>query len=275
MTKFFASLLVIINYKTIVITVLSVSATYLCIRMKVMADMQLSMVSIAIVFPIVFAINTAYQRREEALQSLAGIKGHLVALFLAVKHWGENGPAEHDLLVDVGQKVNNVWVSVENYLVRSDYENTEFGVYNSFSFLSETLQNMRGVVISSEISRINEYVSMMLVDFENLKIIREYRTPITLRTYSKAFIYTFPILFSPFFASTIEVFTFPAMTYMIPAVYTFILISLTNIQEHMEDPFDGIGEDDIKMETERFDNLLFELDANHLVSHGQDKELQA
>ena len=54
-------------------------------------------------------------------------------------------------------------------------------------------------------------------------------------------------------------------------MYSFILISLINIQEHMEDPFDGIGEDDIKIEAERFDSLLFELDANHPTNVGTEE----
>lgn len=264
MKSFFSSLLLIINYKSFVVTIISTFATWACIQFNFLADFQLSMISVAIVFPIVFAINSAYQRREEALKSLAGIKGHLVAIFLAAKHWEHDGKkANKDYLAKIEEKANSVLLAVGDYLVRLDHDIAEFSVYNSISHLSEKLQELREILVSSDISRINEYVSMMLVDFENLKIIREYRTPITLRTYSKFFIYTFPVLFAPFFASTIHIFTFPLMTYLVPAMYSFILISLINIQEHMEDPFDGIGEDDIKIEASRFDNLLYELDANH------------
>ena len=256
MIQLFRSIYLIINYKTLVVSTLAVTATWACVQLGIQADVSLSMLSLAIVFPIVFAINSAYLRREEALKFLAGIKGHCVSIFLAVKHWGDTKVADHSLLVSTSLHLNNVLGEVKKYLVGRNFTKNEFGVYHAVSSLSKNLQLMRAVCNSSEMSRINEYVSMLIVDFEDLKTIREYRTPITLRTYSRAFIYTFPILFSPFFASTLSTFSIPIITYFIPVVYAFILISLINIQDHMEDPFDGIGEDDIKLEPERFAGLL-------------------
>ena len=264
MKSFFQSLVIIINYKTFIVTMLSTIATWTCIQFNFLADLNLSMISVAMVFPIVFAINSAFQRREEALKALAGIKGLLVAIFMAVKHWGENGKtADSDYVVGIETKNNDIISAVGKYLLRLDHDVAEFGVYSAVSHLSVQLQNMRNVLPGSDIARLNEYVSMILVHFEELKIIREYRTPITLRTYSKFFIYSFPVIFAPFFAASIELFSYEIITYFVPAMYSFILISLINIQEHMEDPFDGIGEDDIKIEAERFKNLLYELDTNH------------
>ncbi len=256
MIKLIQTIYLIINHKTLIVSVLSVVATYICVRMDIHADISLSMLSMAIVFPIVFAINSAYQRREEALGYLAGIKGHCVSIFLAVKHWGDKELASHELIVTTSLHLNNVVGEIKNYLITEKFGPYEFKVYHAISSLSKNLQKMRKILNASEMSRINEYVSMLIVDYENLKTIREYRTPITLKTYSRAFIYTFPVVFSPFFASTIGVFSFPIITYLIPLVYSFILISLINIQDHMEDPFDGIGEDDIKIEPERFGSLL-------------------
>ena len=267
MKPFFASLFVIINYRTFLITIFSVLATWLCVRFEIFAEISLSMVSVAIVFPIVFAINSAYQRREEALKHLAGIKGHAVSIFLAVKHWGEHGPAPHELLVSIADQVNKMVKCVKSYLISESYEKEEVKVFSSISQLSRKLQAMRSVVVSSEMSRINEYVSMLTVDFEELKIVREYRTPITLRTYSRAFIFSFPILLSPSFATAINTFTLPFITYIIPVLYSFILISLINIQEHMEDPFDGIGEDDIRIQSGRFSRLLESLDVEMETIH--------
>ncbi|MDP6524707.1 MAG: hypothetical protein QGI24_03065 [Kiritimatiellia bacterium] len=37
-----------------------------------------------------------------------------------------------------------------------------------------------------------------------------------------------------------------------PVLFTTIPVSLDNIQEHLENPFDQIGEDDITINAERF-----------------------
>ena len=57
----------IINLKTLVITLLSVLSTFLCITYSISADFPLTLIATAIIFPIVFSINGAYKRREVAL----------------------------------------------------------------------------------------------------------------------------------------------------------------------------------------------------------------
>jgi predicted membrane chloride channel (bestrophin family) len=95
----------------------------------------------------------------------------------------------------------------------------------------------------------------MVIAFDNLKIIYQYRTPITLRTYSKVFIYVFPIIYGPYFASTFHDFS-AHLEYVMPVLYSFILVSLDNIQDHLEDPFDQIGEDDINLDANETIRLL-------------------
>jgi len=80
-----------------------------------------------------------------------------------------------------------------------------------------------------------------------MKIIHAYRTPVTLRAYSKVFIYIFPIIYGPYFASTFHDFS-AYLEYVMPILYSFILVSLDNIQDHLEHPFDEIGEDDIRID---------------------------
>jgi len=105
------------------------------------------------------------------------------------------------------------------------------------------------VPANSEISRVSQYVSKMIIAFDNMKIIHNYRTPVTLRAYSKVFIYIFPIIYGPYFASSFHDFS-AQLEYVMPILYSFILVSLDNIQDHLENPFDDVGEDDIRIDTE-------------------------
>jgi predicted membrane chloride channel (bestrophin family) len=41
-----------------------------------------------------------------------------------------------------------------------------------------------------------------------------------------------------------------------PVLYSFILVSLDNIQDHLENPFDDVGEDDIHFNVEETTQLL-------------------
>ena len=81
--------------------------------------------------------------------------------------------------------------------------------------------------------------------------IRQYPTPVTLRAYSKVFIFSFPVLYGPYFEFIAESFSH-GLEYMMPILFSFILVSLDNIQEHLENPFDQVGEDDVHFDVERF-----------------------
>ena len=111
---------------------------------------------------------------------------------------------------------------------------------------------MRGEGLSSgECSRTNQYLQKMMISFESIKHIYQYRTPRTLRAFSNLFITILPIVYGPYFAFQAEEMSF-GLEYVIPVLLTMILVSLQNIQEHLENPFDQIGEDDITFNVEKF-----------------------
>jgi hypothetical protein len=41
-----------------------------------------------------------------------------------------------------------------------------------------------------------------------------------------------------------------------PILYSFILVSLDNIQDHLENPFDEVGEDDIRIDEKEITMLM-------------------
>lgn len=249
MNKVFRSFILIINYKTIIVTLLSVISTYTCYKLGLTAKFPDMLVGVAIVFPVVFSIGSAYNRRETALQRFSDFKGHAMAVYFAMRDW----PTEQDnrLAEELKEIVAEVMRLIRVMFQAShekEWQVNEKKIYENFSRLSRLTQSMKNYgVQSGEISRISQYVSKMIIAFDNMKIIHTYRTPITLRAYSKVFIYVFPIIYGPYFASTFKDFS-AMLEYVMPVLYSFILVSLDNIQDHLEHPFDEIGEDDIRID---------------------------
>ena len=64
MKKVIKSFTLIINYKTFIVTGLSVLSSYLCFTFGLTAKFPDMLVGVAIVFPVVFSIGSAYTRRE-------------------------------------------------------------------------------------------------------------------------------------------------------------------------------------------------------------------
>ena len=257
MKKVFRSFFLIINYKTFIITTLAVMSSYLCFHWGLTAKFPDMLVGVAIVFPVVFSIGSAYTRRETALQRFSDFKGHAVALYFATRDWtsdkGNNLPEKASQLIHQMLHQIKVMVKLNN---KEEWLTHEKKMYQLFSQTSQLTMEMRAAgVQSGEVSRVSQYVSKMIVAFDNMKIIHNYRTPVTLRTYSKVFIYIFPVIYGPYFASTFHDYS-AQLEYVMPVLYSFILVSLDNIQDHLENPFDEIGEDDIVIDADETISLL-------------------
>ena len=95
----------------------------------------------------------------------------------------------------------------------------------------------------------------MMFAFEQIKHIYQYRTPRTLRAFSDFFITVLPVLYGPYFAYIAR--DFPdSLIYIMPVLFALILVSLYNMQAHLENPFDQIGQDDVLINAEKFMDRL-------------------
>ena len=69
-----------------------------------------------------------------------------------------------------------------------------------------------------------------------------------MKGYSKVFINIFPLCFGPYFAFVDTQVAF--LGYAVAALYAVILFMLSAIQDQLENPFDGVGLDDIDLDKE-------------------------
>jgi predicted membrane chloride channel (bestrophin family) len=235
-----------------VVVILSVISTYLCIRFKLYADLPLTLIGIAIVFPIVFSIGGAYSRREKALQHYGRLKAHGRSMFLAARDWTEK--PDKKFLMRIKRLLRDLLVNCRE-LFNTELNNSEErekNIYSVFSKLSRYIKECRSRGMStSDFSRANQYLDKMTDAFENLKHIYQYRTPLTLRAFSKIFTIILPILYGPYFAYLAGDYS-SGLIYIVPILFSIILISLDNIQDHLENPFDLVGEDDVRINVEKF-----------------------
>lgn len=245
--------LLIINLQTLIISGLAVGATWVCIHYNYKADFPLTLIAISIVFPIVFSIGGAYKRREAALREYAAIKGYLRSIYFVSRDWLD-APKQKNIdkmALIIHDFFHNFRVMFTS--PKSDLETNEEKVYDNFSDFSLYIKHeLRNEGLSTgECSRTNQYLQKMIISFESIKHIYQYRTPRTLRSFSSFFIKILPVAYGPYFAYIAENMSW-GLEYVIPILFTMILVSLDNIQEHLENPFDEVGEDDIKFNVEKF-----------------------
>jgi hypothetical protein len=247
----------IINFKTLAIAGLSVVSTWVCINYGFVANFPLTLIATAIVFPIVFSINSAYKRREAVLDDYAALKSHGRAIYYATRDWLEDTDADKQehcrrLLGEMLSSTRALFVANRDAMAEHEER-----VYACFSNISQFIKtDLRGAGLASgEVSRCNQYLSKMMFAFEQIKHIYQYRTPRTLRAFSDFFISVLPILYGPYFAYIAA--DYPTtLIYVMPVLFSLILVSLDNIQAHLENPFDQIGQDDVLINAEKFIDRL-------------------
>jgi hypothetical protein len=201
-------------------------------------------IAIAIVFPLGFSINAAYMRREKALESYATLKGLAVARYYAHRDWLG---AEHAHVLDrVSDVTHRLFEAISRFLGNPTLSTPELNrIYGCFSELSSISDELRAAgAHPSDVSRLHQYMSTMMLEFERIRNVRFYRTPASVRAYGQVFLNLLPILFAPHFAYMSQT-RLPVIGYAMAGLYSLILVSLDNIQEALENPFDQFGEDDI------------------------------
>lgn len=247
------SLFLIVNLKSAWISAIAALSTWICVEFGVSADFPLPLILIAVVFPIVFSIDAAYKRREAALDHYGDIKAHIKALYLSVRDWKDDATeaelqAARDVMIRFLESCRVLFTGP----VVAMREN-EKDVYAAFSEISRFIRtDLRNKgVNASEISRCNQYLSKVMVSFEKIKHIYQYRTPRTLNAFRSFFIVALPFLYGPYFAFLAKE-SSAGMVYVTPVLISVVLASLDNIQSHLENPFDRDSEDDLKINVEQF-----------------------
>lgn len=251
-----SSLAKVINAKSLVVAVIAVMSTWLSLRFRLEADLPDTLMATAIVFPLVFSIGTAYQRREKVLEDYGELKAHARALYLAARDWAPIASPRR--AAEIQREVRQLLDGCRAMFLRpvSEAAAQERQVYASISRLSRQVGEWREAgLASTECSRCNQYVSKLVGAFENIRHIYEYRTPRSLRSFSDFFILLMSLLYGPYFAFQASKFS-EQLFFVLPVIYALILVGLANIQDHLENPFDQVGEDDVVIDPDRFADSL-------------------
>ena len=137
------------------------------------------------------------------------------------------------------------------HLGKSDYDTKEIDerVQKVFHFITEKDE----FIPTRYKVRIFRFLFDLHESIENLHAIHVHRTIISLKAYCEYSIYVFPLIYVPTIIYHVGMETSKWIAFFTVLFTQFILISLFNIQDQMEYPFDKIGMDDIKLDTFKMD----------------------
>ncbi|MAC93614.1 MAG: hypothetical protein CMC01_07960 [Flavobacteriaceae bacterium] len=198
--------------------------------------------SIAIIFPLVFTIRGAFRRREKALEHLSLYRAGLKTVENLIQF---SPKIDDQVKLDGQSKINKLSNALYNHLTTKNEDPSEFD--NAYEGFLDYMRENSDTITGGSREKIFRFLKDVLDSADNLIAIHSHRTPISLKAYCLIFIYIFPVIYTPTIINKIGIDNPSWLTFFIVILSEFILISLYNIQDQMEHPFDDDGLDDIKL----------------------------
>ena len=192
-------------------------------------NIDLTLLSIAIIFPLVFNIRGSFKRRERALEYLSQFRSALLTLNYYFKNSSK-------LTEDDKREITNILLGISNeltvHLGKSDYDTKDIDerVQEVFNFITD-----KDELISARYKvRMFSFLNNLHESIENLHAIHIHRTIISLKAYCEYSIYIFPVIYAPTIIYHVGMDTSRWIAFFTVLFTEFILISLFNIQDQME-----------------------------------------
>ncbi|MCG8414089.1 MAG: hypothetical protein MI746_07705 [Pseudomonadales bacterium] len=232
----------ILDQKTLCVLFISVAFAYVCLQYGYRSSVNITLFSLAVIFPLVFTIREAFKRRDNAIQLLSAFKASLTAAYFCFQS-NRKLDIEGKKYISGQLEQLSSMLFATLYSDKSKFNSVREKMDEIFFFVSERQEYFS----SSTAMKLFRILKDAKESMENIFGLSTHGTPVSLRAYCLVFIYAFPLIFIPALVNQISSYA-NWVIYLVSATPGFILVTLYNIQERMEDPFDQSGLDDIKIE---------------------------
>ena len=241
--------LAIINRQTLYILVLCLGIAYFCRQFQFWFSLNTTLFSIAVVFPLVFTIRESFKRRDNLIKLLSVFKTSMNAVYHCFVDNAKLEPEKKQFVNDSLVGISSLFLEA----LQSQKKYDEQAVSAKMNELFDFVHSNSDKIPNSVAMKVIRFLKDVHESMENTVGLKMHGTPVSLRAYCLVFIYVFPFVFIPTLAHDLQE-NSAWILYALSAIHGFILISLYNVQDDMEDPFDQVGLDDIKLESFGFFN---------------------
>eukprot|EP01125_Pyxidicula_operculata_P016611 TRINITY_DN5741_c0_g1_i1.p1 TRINITY_DN5741_c0_g1~~TRINITY_DN5741_c0_g1_i1.p1 ORF type:complete len:377 (+),score=86.38 TRINITY_DN5741_c0_g1_i1:127-1257(+) len=275
MIKAFFSIL--FRFSTFVVLCVSIGSFLGCYYGDIKSDLPLNLLTVAIVFPVSFGIQFTFGRRERVLLDLSSWKCNIVALHCTARDFSRRDPI---IAKRIKCQLEDLVDKMISYLYRKtqdvDFHVIIIQIYQLYDQIAGLLDDIRAPddSVKSVMQTPYQYLRFLMIDFERLRTVSEFSSPSVFKSFTWLWLGVFPAIFSPYFSNLSQKgFGYGLYSSIICGL---LLVTLANIVDDMEDPFDGDAVDDwyeeILMEPKNF--LVSKTDVNAMRAEENDKRDQ-
>ena len=222
-------------------------AVYLFQKYTITFDINVALFVSPIVFPLAFSINSDFQRREKVLEDLAMFKSAGVSWFFSMRELKEPSGLDKHWLRTVRNTLISLLFLIGEYLLTSNAEKRRTilrGIYDDFAVAHQLTEKLRASKLPSStaiVSRIVHFIHEMGLAVERLRVIRDYRSPRSIRSFNKVFILIMLVVLAPYMVHIGVCSGNKWLPYVLGSVLSLMFSTLLGVQDRLDDPFDGLG----------------------------------
>ena len=170
MKLYLTRLFSILSFNTLIALILAVGSMAISVHLGWMMDFPLTIIGIAVVFPIVFSISGAYGRREAALVQYGIMKSNGRSIILASRDWLRNtddySKATHVLIRQQITKIFTLSAHLFKTTTDDSFSDEEKQIYQEISKLSQSIERLRDSSLSGgEMGRLHGYLNSFSTAF--------------------------------------------------------------------------------------------------------------
>ena len=248
----------VFNFRVVLILIETVIIYFLYDYYQINLKIDFTIMSIAIVFPLVFSITSAYQRRQEAINIFAEFRNKIIDLtniFYAVEKIEKD---DYDRLYRVLMEAQEILI---DYLKKPNTKEEFNALRQKRKSILILIDNYKGLFNEREKDSLIRVKNELFLTAEKIRGIKIHGTPISLRKYCLIFIYLSPLLYNSQLIvarTTVGADLEIIISLLFSLVVSFVLMALYNVQDYIENPFDQKGLDDLKideMEVNQWESL--------------------
>ena len=209
--------------------------------------LDFTIMSVAIVFPLVFSITSAYQRRQDSIKEFAIFRNKVIDLSNIFYSVDKTKKTDYEKLFFSLVELQDIFVS---YLKKSNSDNNYNKVREKRKEIFLIIDSYKKLYNEREKDSIIRVKNELFQSAEKLRGLKIHSTPISLRKYCLIFIFLSPLLYNTQLVSqniSLGLTSETVISLLMSVIVSFILIALYNVQDNIENPFDQKGLDDLKL----------------------------
>jgi predicted membrane chloride channel (bestrophin family) len=210
-------------------------------------ELDFTIMSVAIVFPLVFSITSAYQRRQDSIKEFAIFRNKIIDLSNIFYSVDKTKKTDYEKLFFSLVELQDIFVS---YLKKSTSDNKYNKVREKRKEIFLIIDSYKKLYNEREKDSIIRVKNELFQSAEKLRGLKIHPTPISLRKYCLIFIFLSPLLYNTQLVSqniSTGYISERFISLLMSIIVSFILIALYNVQDYIENPFDQKGLDDLKL----------------------------